>query len=84
MNIFGSVLSVEAMKTRTSGGEGCDSPGDYLRYDADLILIVKMRRHHQLGRHGVGDHWRGHRGFSGFRSTVSEVIMQPQYYSYII
>ena len=38
MNIFGSLLSVEAMKIRTEGGEGCDSPGDYLRYDVDLLL----------------------------------------------
>ena len=33
MNIFGSLLPVETMKERTSGGEGCDSPGDYLRYN---------------------------------------------------
>ena len=32
MNIFGSLLSLETMKKRTSGGEGCDGPGDYLRY----------------------------------------------------
>ena len=31
LNVFGSVLSVEAMVKRTSGGDGCDSPGDYLR-----------------------------------------------------
>ena len=31
MNIFGSVLSEEVMMKRTSGGDGCDSPGDYLR-----------------------------------------------------
>ena len=32
MNIFGSMMSVEDMVTRTSGGEGCDSQGDYLGY----------------------------------------------------
>ena len=36
MNIFGSVLSEEAMMRRTSGGDGCDSPGDYLR-SVDLM-----------------------------------------------
>ena len=33
MNIFGSILSKNAMMKRTLGGEGCDSPGDYLRFD---------------------------------------------------
>ena len=32
MNIFSSMMSVEDMVTRTAGGEGCDSPGDYLGY----------------------------------------------------
>ena len=31
LNIFGSLLPVENIEERTSGGEGCDSPGDYLR-----------------------------------------------------
>ena len=31
MNIFSSVLPLETMMTRTSGGEGCDGAGDYLR-----------------------------------------------------
>ena len=31
MNIFSSMLSLEDMVSRTLGGEGCDSPGDYLR-----------------------------------------------------
>ena len=31
MNIFNSMMSVEDMVTRTAGGQGCDSPGDYLR-----------------------------------------------------
>ena len=31
LNIFSSMMSVEDMVTRTAGGEGCDSPGDYLR-----------------------------------------------------
>ena len=32
MNIFGSILSKKAMIKRTSGGDGCDSPGDYLGF----------------------------------------------------
>ena len=32
MNIFGSMMAVEDMVTRTSGGDTCDTPGDYLRY----------------------------------------------------
>ena len=32
LNIFSSLMSVEDMVTRTAGGEGCDTPGDYLRY----------------------------------------------------
>ena len=32
MNIFSSMMSVEDMVTRTSGGDTCDTPGDYLRY----------------------------------------------------
>ena len=31
MNIFGSMMSVEDMMSRTAGGEDCSSPGDYLR-----------------------------------------------------
>ena len=31
MNIFSSMMSVEDMVSRTSGGEDCDSPGDYFR-----------------------------------------------------
>ena len=31
LNIFGSILSEEAMKKRTFGRDGCDSPGDFLR-----------------------------------------------------
>ena len=31
MNIFSSMMSVEDMVTRTAGGPGCDSPGDYFR-----------------------------------------------------
>ena len=37
MNIFGSLLSLETMKKRTSGGEGCDGPGDYLRYIVEQL-----------------------------------------------
>ena len=29
--VFSYILSEEAMEARTAGGEGCDSPGDYLR-----------------------------------------------------
>ena len=32
LNIFNSLMSVKDMVTRTAGGEGCDTPGDYLRY----------------------------------------------------
>ena len=39
LNIFSSMMSVEAMVTRTTGGEGCDSPGDYLRYFLELIIL---------------------------------------------
>ena len=43
LNIFSSVMSVEDMVTRTAGGQGCDSPGDYLRcrifYIYHLTLI---------------------------------------------
>ena len=31
MNIFNSMMSVEDMVSRTSGGEHCDGPGDYFR-----------------------------------------------------
>ena len=31
MNIFGSMMSIDAMIQRTSGGESCFDPGDYLR-----------------------------------------------------
>ena len=36
MNIFSSMMAVEDMVTRTSGGEDCYGPGDYLRYDNPL------------------------------------------------
>ena len=32
LNIFKSMMSVEDMVSRTSGGEDCSSPGNYLRY----------------------------------------------------
>ena len=38
MNIFGSVLSEEAMMRRTLGGDGCDSPGDYLRSVSTIYI----------------------------------------------
>ena len=31
LNIFSSMMSVKDMVTRTAGGPGCDSPGDYFR-----------------------------------------------------
>ena len=34
LNIFSSMMSVEDMVTRTGGEEGCDSPGNYLRYQS--------------------------------------------------
>ena len=39
MNIFGSMMAVEDMVTRTAGGEGCDSPGDYLRLQPEILDI---------------------------------------------
>ena len=44
LNIFSSMMSVEDMVTRTSGGEDCYGPGDYLRYDRqpNIILITNM------------------------------------------
>ena len=32
LNIFGSMITVEDMEKRTSGGDTCAFPGDYLRY----------------------------------------------------
>ena len=32
LNIFSSMMSVENMISRTSGGKDCSSPGDYIRY----------------------------------------------------
>ena len=32
MNIFSSMMSVENMIRRTTGGDDCSSPGDYIRY----------------------------------------------------
>ena len=32
LNIFGSMMTVEDMEKRTSGGDTCAFPGDYLRY----------------------------------------------------
>ena len=34
LNIFGFMMKVEDMEKRTSGGETCASPGDYLRYNS--------------------------------------------------
>ena len=39
MNIFSSMMAVEDMVTRTAGGEGCSSPGDYLRYSEDSVHL---------------------------------------------
>ena len=38
LNIFRSMMSVEDMVTRTAGGEGCDTPGDYLRLTINTYL----------------------------------------------
>ena len=40
LNIFSSMMSVDEMVTRTAGGEGCDSPGDYLRYKYQLDVRI--------------------------------------------
>ena len=40
LNIFSSMMSVEDMVTRTAGGEGCDSPVDYLRYQFQLDVRI--------------------------------------------
>ena len=39
MNIFSSLMSVEDMVTRTLGGDTCDTPGDYLRYEQYTVLL---------------------------------------------
>ena len=44
MNIFGSVLSEEAMMKRTIGRDGCDSPGDYLICELDLRARARELR----------------------------------------
>ena len=36
LNIFSSMMSVEDMVSRTTGGDDCDSPGDYLRQEMSL------------------------------------------------
>ena len=35
-------MSVEDMVSRTTGGDDCDSPGDYIRQEMILIFIFKM------------------------------------------
>ena len=40
LNIFSSMMSVDDMVTRTAGEEGCDSPGDYLRYQCQLHVTI--------------------------------------------
>ena len=42
LNIFSSMMSVEDMVSRTTGGDDCDSPGDYIRQEMILIFIFKM------------------------------------------
>ena len=41
MNIFSSMLSVEDMVGRTSGGDDCSKPGDYLGYLRNEIISVQ-------------------------------------------
>ena len=36
LNIFSSMMSVENMASRTTGGDDCDSPGDYIRQEMSL------------------------------------------------
>ena len=40
LNIFSSMMSVEDMVTRTSGGKDCSSPGDYIRQENTLMNIL--------------------------------------------
>ena len=42
LNIFSSMMSVEDMVSRTTRGDECDSPGDYIRQEMILIFIFKM------------------------------------------
>ena len=43
LNIFGRMMTVEDMVTRTSGGETCTSPGDYLRFAIlDIYTFTAM------------------------------------------
>ena len=48
MNIFSSMLSVEDMVGRTSGGEDCSSPGDYLGYLLNGIISVFWFHHNKF------------------------------------
>ena len=40
MNVFSSMMSVQDMADRTSGGVTCYSPGDYLRYRTLRMIII--------------------------------------------
>ena len=46
LNIFGSMMTVEDMEKRTSGGDTCASPGDYLRYKQEKSAA--MQHSHDL------------------------------------
>ena len=42
MNIFSSMMSVENMIRRTTGGDDCSSTGDYIRQEMIPILFTKI------------------------------------------
>ena len=47
MNVFASVLPVTTMEARTAGGEGCSSPGDYLRCNK-ATFELNLRSQHNI------------------------------------
>ena len=73
LNIFASMMSLEAMITRTAGGEECSSPGDYLRCLAEYEMI-EADMCPQLGGDGMEHYWRGHSRGSGHKGTLSQVV----------
>ena len=67
------MMSLEAMITRTAGGEECSSPGDYLRCLAEYEMI-EADMCPQLGGDGMEHYWRGHSEGSGHKGTLSQVV----------
>ena len=57
MNIFGSMMSVDDMVSRTAGGGGCSSPGDYLRSFSNranfFLLFFDSISSYQIIAHGT-------------------------------